>query len=105
MTPVFKPGFCPPTDQPCAVAEATAQGCRASGAGGRYPKGAVRALAVLDRGQTADGDDSQASVWGSIHASPNATPVRSAVPSDAIVPLIYDRRAAARKPRKTKRKS
>jgi len=22
MTPVFKSGFCPPTDQPCAVAEA-----------------------------------------------------------------------------------
>jgi hypothetical protein len=30
MTPVFKLGFCSPIDQPCAVAEATAQGCLTS---------------------------------------------------------------------------
>lgn len=65
----------------------------------RFTINAVPALAVLDRGQTADGYDSRASFWGSLHASPNATPARSAGPSEAIVPLIDDRRAAARKAR------
>jgi DNA invertase Pin-like site-specific DNA recombinase/transcription initiation factor TFIIIB Brf1 subunit/transcription initiation factor TFIIB len=65
----------------------------------RFTINAVPALAELNRGKFADADDSQASVWGSIHASPNAKPARSAGPCEAIVPLIYDRRAAARKAR------
>jgi len=44
-------------------------------------------------------------VWDSIHSSPTAEPATAAGPAESIVPLIYDRRAAARKPRKTKHRS
>jgi len=66
---------------------------------------AAPALAVLNRGQFADVDDSQASMWGSIQPSPNATPLRPAGQSGAIVPLTYDRREAARRLRKSQPRS
>ncbi len=66
---------------------------------------AVPALAVLDRGRPTDRDVAPASVWDSIHSSPTAEPATTAGPTEAIIPLTYDRRAAARKSRKTKRKS
>jgi hypothetical protein len=75
----------------------------------RFTINAVPALAVLERNRPKDRDDAPVSVWGSIHPSPGAEPATAASPTEEnteeIVPLIYDRRAAARKPRKTKRKS
>ena len=71
----------------------------------RFTINAVRALAVLDRGRPTDRDSAPVPVWDSIHSSPIAEPAPTAGPAEAIVPLIYDRRAAARKPRKTSRKS
>ena len=71
----------------------------------RFTINAVPALAVLERNRPKDRDDAPVSVWGSIHPSPIAEPATAAGPAEAIVPLIYDRRAAARKPRKTDRKS
>jgi len=71
----------------------------------RFTINAVPALAVLERNRPKERDDAPVSVWGSIHASPIAEPATAAGPAEAIVPLIYDRRAAARKPRKTTRKS
>jgi len=66
---------------------------------------AVPALAVLDRGGPTDRDGVPVPVWDSIHASPNPGAATAAGPAEAIVPLVYDRRAAARKPRKTSSKS
>lgn len=37
------------------------------------------------------------SVWDSIHANPTAEPAPAAHPTEAIVPLIYDRREASRR--------
>jgi hypothetical protein len=71
----------------------------------RFTINAVPALAVLERGRPTDRDVAPASVWNSIHSSPTAEPTTAAGPTEAIIPLIYDRRAAARKSRKTKRKS
>jgi hypothetical protein len=71
----------------------------------RFTINAVPALAVLDRGKPTDRDGAPVPVWDSIHSSPIAEPAPTAGPAEVIVPLIYDRRAAARKLRKTSRKS
>jgi DNA invertase Pin-like site-specific DNA recombinase len=71
----------------------------------RFTINAVPALAVLERGKPTDRDGAPVPVWGSIHPSPIAEPATAAGPAEAIVPLMYDRRAAARKPRKTDCKS
>jgi hypothetical protein len=71
----------------------------------RFTINAVPALAVLERGKQTDRDAAPAPVWDSIHFSPIAEPATTAGPAEVIVPLIYDRRAAARKPRKTTRES
>jgi hypothetical protein len=63
----------------------------------RFTISAVPALAVLDRGGATDRDGAPVSVWDSIHASPGGEPATPARPAEVIVPLIYDRRAAARK--------
>ena len=63
---------------------------------------AVPALAVLDRGGPTDRDGVPFPVWDSIHASPGYEPAKAAGPVEVFVPLLYDRRAAARKPRKAK---
>jgi DNA invertase Pin-like site-specific DNA recombinase len=65
----------------------------------RFTINAVPALAVLGRNRPKDRDVALVSVWSSIHPSPTATPARSGGPSEAIVPLTYDRREAARKAR------
>ena len=71
----------------------------------RFTINAVPALAVLDRGGPTDRDGVPVPVWDSIHASPDPGAATAAAPAEVIVPLIYDRRAAARKPRKTTRES
>ena len=71
----------------------------------RFTINTVPALAALERGRPMDHDDVPVPVWDSIHSSPTAEPATAAGPAEAMVPLIYDRRAAARQPRKTKRKS
>ena len=71
----------------------------------RFTINAVPALAVLDRGGPTDRDSAPVPVWDSIHASPNPGAATTAGPAKVIVPLIYDRKAAARKPRKTRRNS
>jgi hypothetical protein len=59
-------------------------------------------LAVLDRGGPTDRDGVPVPVWNSIHARPGYEPATADGPVEVFVPLVYDRRAAARKPRKTK---
>ena len=71
----------------------------------RFTINAVPALAVLERNRPKDRDDAPVSVWGSIHPSPGAEPATAGGPPEAVVPLVYDRREAARKPRKTSRES
>jgi hypothetical protein len=71
----------------------------------RFTINAVPALVMLERGKPTDRDGAPVPVWDSIHASPGGKPATTAGPVEAIVPLVYDRRAAARKPRKTKRNS
>jgi hypothetical protein len=63
----------------------------------RFTINAVPALAVLERGRPTDCDGSPGPVWDSIHSSPTAEPPTGPGPAEAIVPLIYDRKAAARK--------
>jgi hypothetical protein len=63
----------------------------------RFTINAVPALAVLERGKSSDRDGSPVPVWDSIHASPGGKPATTAGPAEVIVPLIYDRKAAARK--------
>jgi DNA invertase Pin-like site-specific DNA recombinase len=63
----------------------------------RFTINAVPALAVLDRGGPTDRDGAPVPVWDSIHASPGGKPATTAGPAEVIVPLIYDRKAAARK--------
>jgi len=62
----------------------------------RFTINAVPALAVLERGKPTDRDGAPVSVWDSIPASPGGEPATPARPAEVIVPLIYDRRAAAR---------
>ena len=47
----------------------------------------------------------RAPVWGSIHPSPTDEPATAGGPPEAVVPLTYDRREAARRLRKSKPKS
>ena len=68
----------------------------------RFTISAVPALAVLERGKPTDRDGAPVPVWDSIHASPNPGAATTAGPAEAIVPLIYDRRAAARKAAKNR---
>jgi hypothetical protein len=63
----------------------------------RFTINAVPALAVLDRGGPTDHDGVPVPAWDSIHSSVTAKPAPRAGPVEAIVPLVYDRRAAARK--------
>ena len=63
----------------------------------RFTINAVPVIAVLDRGGPTDRNAAPVLVWDSIHSSPGAEPAPAAGPAEAIVPLIYDRRAAARK--------
>lgn len=63
----------------------------------RFTINAVPALAVLERGRPTDRDVAPVSVWDSVHASPTTEPAPATGPAEAIVPLIYDRRAGARK--------
>jgi hypothetical protein len=53
----------------------------------RFTINAVPALAVLDRGQAADGDESQASMWGSLHADRKNTSTRPLDQEEVLVPL------------------
>jgi len=53
----------------------------------RFTINAVPALAVLDRGWAADGDDSQASMWGSLDAHRKSTPTRPKDAEEVLVPL------------------
>ncbi|MFM9195655.1 MAG: recombinase family protein [Planctomycetia bacterium] len=71
----------------------------------RFTINAVLALAVLERRRPTDRAVASVSVWDSINASPTAKAAPAASHAEAIVPLAYDRRAAARKPRRTKHKS
>ena len=71
----------------------------------RFTINAVPALAVLERGKPTDRDGAPVPVWDSIHASPGAEPATAAGPAEAIVPLTYDRREAARRLRKPQPKS
>ena len=48
-------------------------------------------------GGPTDRDGVPVPVWDSIHASPGAEPAPAAGPAEVIVPLIYDRKAAARR--------
>ena len=68
----------------------------------RFTINAVPALAVLDRGGPTDRDGAPVPVWDSIHVSPGAAPAPTAGPTELIVPLTYDRRAAARKAAKNR---
>jgi hypothetical protein len=67
----------------------------------RFTINAVPALAVLERNGPKDRDAAPVSVWGSIHASPTAEPATAGGPPEAVFPLTYDRREAARRLRKT----
>ena len=71
----------------------------------RFMINAVPALAALDRGRPTDRDIAPVSVRDSIHASPTAGPAPAASPAEAIVPLVHDRTAAARKLGENRRKS
>jgi DNA invertase Pin-like site-specific DNA recombinase len=71
----------------------------------RFTINAVPALAVLDRGGPMDRDGAPVSIWDSIHPSRSVEPAAAAGRAEAIVPLTYDRREAARKLRKTRTKS
>ena len=62
----------------------------------RFTINAVPALAALERGKPTDRDGAPVPVWDSIHASPGDEPATAARTAEVIVPLIYDRRAAAR---------
>ena len=62
----------------------------------RFTINAVPALAVLERGKPTDRDGAPVPVWDSIHSSPGDEPATAARTAEVIVPLIYDRRAAAR---------
>ena len=63
----------------------------------RFTINAVPAFAVLERGKPTDRDSAPVPVWDSIQASPNPGAATTAGPAEVIVPLIYDRKAAARR--------
>ena len=63
----------------------------------RFTINAVPALAVLERGRPTDRDGAPVPVWDSIHSSPGYEPATAASPAEVIVPLFYDRKAAARR--------
>ncbi|MFM7136604.1 MAG: hypothetical protein ACKO1M_05990 [Planctomycetota bacterium] len=63
----------------------------------RFTINAVPALAVLERGRPTDRAVAPVPVWESIHSSPGDEPAKAAGPAEAIISLVYDRRAAARK--------
>ena len=63
----------------------------------RFTINAVPALVMLERGKPTDRDAAPFPVWDSIHSSPIAEPAPTAGPAEVIVPLIYDRKAAARR--------
>ena len=71
----------------------------------RFTINAVPALAVLERGKPTDRDAAPVPVWDSIHSTPIAEPAPTAGPAEAIVPLTYDRREAARRLREPQPKS
>jgi hypothetical protein len=71
----------------------------------RFSINAVPALAVLERGRPTDRDVAPAPVWGSIHPSPTDEPATAGGPPEAVVPLTYDRREAARRLRKSQPRS
>lgn len=71
----------------------------------RFTINAVPALAVLERNRPKDRDDAPVSAWGSIHSSPGTKPATVGGHPEAVVPLTYDRREAARRLRKTQPKS
>jgi hypothetical protein len=71
----------------------------------RFTINTVPALAVLERGRPMDRDGAPVSIWDSIHPSRSVEPAAAAGRAEAIVPLTYDRREAARKLRKNQPKS
>jgi len=71
----------------------------------RFSINAVPALAVLERGRPTDRDVAPAPVWGSIHPSPTDEPATAGGLPEAVVPLTYDRREAARRLRKSQPRS
>ncbi|MFM8704170.1 MAG: hypothetical protein ACKOHG_09980, partial [Planctomycetia bacterium] len=62
----------------------------------RFTINTVPALAVLERGKPTDHDGAPVPVWDSIHSSLGDEPATAARTAEVLVPLIYDRRAAAR---------
>jgi site-specific DNA recombinase len=70
----------------------------------RFTINAVPALAVLERNRPKDRDDAPVSVWRSIHPSPGTEPATVGGHPEAVVPLTYDRREAARRLRKPRPK-
>jgi DNA invertase Pin-like site-specific DNA recombinase len=71
----------------------------------RFSINTVPALAALERGRPTDRDVAPAPVWGSIHPSPTEEPATAGGPPEAVVPLTYDRREAARRLRKSQPRS
>jgi hypothetical protein len=71
----------------------------------RFTTNAVPALAVLELGRPTDRDVAPAPVWDSIHPSPTEEPATAGGPPEAVVPLTYDRREAARRLRKSQPRS
>jgi hypothetical protein len=71
----------------------------------RFSINTVPALAALERGRPTDRDVAPAPVWGSIHPSPTDEPATAGGPPEAVVPLTYDRREAARRLRKSQPRS
>ena len=63
----------------------------------RFTINAVPAVAELEPGTATDRDSDPVPAWDSIHSSPGGEPAKAAGPAEAIVPLVYDRRADARK--------
>jgi len=68
----------------------------------RFTINAIPALAVLERGKPTDRDGAPAVVWDFIHSRPPVESAPTGGPAEAIVPLAYDRRTAARKAAKNR---
>jgi len=71
----------------------------------RFTINTLPALAALERGRPTDRDVAPAPVWGSIHPSPTDETATAGGPPEAVVPLTYDRREAARRLRKPQPRS